>query len=481
VKEDRKVRVRFAPSPTGYLHIGGARTALFNWLFARHEGGAFIVRIEDTDVDRSSGELERQMLEDLVWLGLEWDEGPGRGGGYGPYRQSERVGIYRDCAERLVSDGRAYRCFCTDEELERRRAELLEEGLPLLYDGRCRSLSEEEREACRREGKPESVRFVFPEGVETHLDDIIRRSVVFPPGMVGDFVIIRSNGLPTYNFAAAVDDALMKITHVIRGEEHLSNTLRQLVIYDALGLGRPRFAHIPLIHGSDHTKLSKRHGAPNIRDYRERGYPPEAVVNYLAFLGWSPGEDGEILTIEELAGKFALEHVSRSPSIFDEVKMSWFSAHHIRMGRSAKYFEEALPFFPEDFKRQYAERDLRDIFDIVSDNLTSFSKIGEAAAAFRRGRPEYGEEAGSLLGRSREVLAVLIVEFESCGSWSREAILGAIKAAGKSIGVKGADLYMPLRAALTGDLHGPDLAAVLSIRGKDDVIHVLRSLGEDTL
>ena len=295
----KEVRVRFAPSPTGHLHVGGARTALFNWLFARHERGRFILRVEDTDVERSSADLETGILEDLRWLGLVWDEGPDRGGAFGPYRQSERVAAYRDGARRLVAEGKAYPCFCTDEELERKKEARRAANLPPQYDGACRRLSETERARKRSEGRPESVRFVVPDDAGRRLDDLIRGEVAFPGGMVGDFVILRSNGLPTYNFAAATDDAAMAITHVIRGEEHLSNTLRQIMIYEAFDLAPPAFAHIPLILGPDRSKLSKRHGAPNVYDFHMRGYPAEAIVNYLAFLGWSPPGEGEILRLLE--------------------------------------------------------------------------------------------------------------------------------------------------------------------------------------
>ncbi len=332
------IRVRFAPSPTGLLHIGGARTALFNWLFARHESGSFVLRIEDTDRERSSEELEKGLLEDIRWLGLEWDEGP--------YRQSERTEIYRNHVEKLVEEGRAYPCFCTEEELEKKREAARTEGRPPRYDGTCRDLGEEERQRKRDAGLPESVRFLV-DGEETRIvEDMARGTVEFPPDMVGDFVIMRSNGMPTYNFAVAVDDGQMKITHVIRGAEHLSNTVRQLLIYEALGMPVPKFAHIPLILGSDRSKLSKRHGAPNIEAYRKRGYPAGALVNYLAFLGWSTKGEDEILSVDDLVAEFELSRVSDSPSIFDEDKLNWVSANHIRRGGSELYLEQAMPFFP---------------------------------------------------------------------------------------------------------------------------------------
>jgi nondiscriminating glutamyl-tRNA synthetase len=469
------VRVRFAPSPTGYLHVGGARTALFNFLFARHEGGVFVLRMEDTDVERSSTELDAMMIEDMRWLGLEWDEGPDVGGPHGPYRQSERIEIYGEYVERLVADGAAFPCFCTDEELGRKREEAAKAGRPPRYDGSCRDLGREERDRLRKEGRPESVRFrvEIEEGVS--LDDLIRGEVAFPPDMAGDFVILRSNGLPTYNFAAVVDDALMEITHVIRGEEHLPNTFRQLLLYDALGFGRPRFAHIPLILGPDRSKLSKRHGAPNIKDFREQGYPAEAAVNYLAFLGWSPKDEREIFSPEELAAEFTLEKVSSSPGIFDRVKLDWVSAQHVRAGGSERYLDEALPYFPEEFRKSYGRDELVRIFDVAAENLSCFSRLGEAIAPFRRGAAVPSEEARPYLENAAGLLNALADELESLGEWNAVEIKSAIKRTGSREGVKGKALFMPVRAVVTGEVHGPDLATVIEIRGRGDVISLLRA------
>lgn len=458
--------------------MGGARTALFNWLFARHEGGRFILRIEDTDIERSSGELEEQLMEDLLWLGLEWDEGPRGGGPFGPYRQSERIDVYRGMADGLVAGDRAYPCFCTDEELERRRREMIAAGLPPQYDGACRSLTDEQRERRRREGRPESIRFAFPEGVSIELADIIRGHVVFPPGMVGDFIIIRSNGLPTYNFAAAIDDNLMKITHVIRGEEHLSNTLRQIVIYEALGFSRPQFAHIPLILAPDRSKLSKRHGAPNIADFRRDGYPAEAIVNYLAFLGWSPGDEREILSREELVAAFTMERISNSPSIFDVTKLNWMSSHYIRTGGVERYFAGALPYFPEEMRERYGTEELERVFTILSENLPNFSAIPTEVAPFRPGLPSIEDGAlGMIKGRS-ELLAVFADRFARQQRWERDGIRRTIKMVGKELALKGKELYMPLRVVLTGSVHGPDLVSILEIRGRDDVMSCIERARE---
>ncbi|HKQ56623.1 MAG TPA: glutamate--tRNA ligase, partial [Candidatus Eisenbacteria bacterium] len=326
------VRVRFAPSPTGSLHVGGARTAYFNWLFARQHRGALVLRIEDTDLERSSQDSESGVLDDLRWLGIDWDEGPDGGGEAGPYRQSERLEHYRRQAELLVSQGAAYPCFCTDAELEERRKAALAAGRPPHYDRRCRQLSAAEREAERHAGRPESIRFAVREGEEV-LHDLVRGEVRFPAGMVGDFVVLRSNGLPTYNFACVVDDLGMRISHVIRAEEHLSNTPRQLMLYHALGAEPPRFAHVPLILNRDRTKMSKRSGeaAVAVSDWRRAGFVPEALLSYLALLGFHPGDDREILSREELLQSFSLERVGRSGSVFDAEKLQWVNAqllHH---------------------------------------------------------------------------------------------------------------------------------------------------------
>jgi nondiscriminating glutamyl-tRNA synthetase len=293
--------------------------------------------------------------------------------------------------------------------------------------------------------------------------------------MVGDFVIMRSNGLPTYNFAAAIDDAEMNITHVIRGVEHLSNTVRQLLIYEALGMDSPRFAHIPLILGGDRTKLSKRHGAPNIRDFRERGYPPEALVNYLAFLGWSTTGESEILSIEELVSEFDLSRVSSSPSIFDEVKLDWVSAAHIRAGGPGRYLDDAVPFFPARMRERYGQGELELIFEIVSENLPCFSRIGEEASAFMPGPPKHGGEALDAMRGAGGLLYALEQKLSGLSDWSPEEIRKAVKETGGKTGARGRELFMPLRAAVTGTLHGPDLTSIIAMRGREDVVESIRS------
>jgi len=473
-KNMNEVRVRFAPSPTGYLHVGGARTALFNWLFARHSGGRFILRIEDTDRARSTGEFEEGLKEDLRWLGMDWDEGPDTGGQCGPYRQSARLDIYREYADRLVAEGYAYPCFCTEEDLQQKRERMKKEGRPPRYDGTCRNLTGEQVRKKRAAGIPETLHFRVDTEAERSIDDIIRERVVFPPGMVGDFVIIRSNGLPTYNFAVSIDDALMKITHVIRGDEHLSNTLRQVMIYDALDISPPEFAHIPLILGPDRSKLSKRHGAPNVRDYRKEGYPANAVVNYLSMLGWSSPSEKEIMEIDEIVDEFTLKRVSKSPSIFDRGKMNWVSSRHITEGGADRYFEQARGYFPESFRERYSDGQIRMIFELVSENISKFSDMEEAAEVFAPGKISFSPEALEALSGKERLVELLIEKLESFEGWERDDIRTAIKEAGKEAEVKGRELYKPLRAAITGEVEGPDISSVIRIKGREDIIRALK-------
>ncbi|NLM95967.1 MAG: glutamate--tRNA ligase, partial [Firmicutes bacterium] len=303
----KTVRVRFAPSPTGYLHIGNVHTALFNWLFARHFGGQVVLRIEDTDRARSEAHYEGAIVEDLRWLGLDWDEGVDVGGPYGPYRQSERLAIYRDAAQRLLSEGFLYECYCTDEELEEDRQRYLEQGLMPRYSGRCRDLAAGERRRLAAEGRKPALRFKVPAGEEIILQDLVRGEISFATDNIGDFIVLRSNGMPVYNFSVTVDDALMKITHIIRGDEHISNTPRQILLYRALGEEEPQFAHIAMLLGPDRSKLSKRHGAASIDDFRRMGFLPEALVNYLALLGWSSPTGEEILPLPEIKAQFTLD------------------------------------------------------------------------------------------------------------------------------------------------------------------------------
>ncbi len=470
------VRVRFAPSPTGWLHVGGARTAYFNWLYARQHNGAFVVRIEDTDVQRSSPESESGVLDDLRWLGREWDEGPDRGGPDGPYRQSERLPLYREKAELLVAQGSAYPCFCTDAELEVRRQFALSTGKPPHYDGHCRRLSSGELDALRNEGRPESVRFAV-EPREWMLRDRVRGEVHFPAGMVGDFVLLRASGLPTYNFACVVDDAAMRISHVIRAEEHLANTPRQLMLYAALRLTPPEFAHVSLILNPDRTKMSKRTGevAVSVADWRRAGYVPEALLSYLALLGFHPGDDREILSREELLEAFSLERLGKSGGVFDADKLRWVNAHSLHHADGPRLRRWADPFLPPAALPMDAAR-IESLLAGVRGNLTTLADVPAELSPFLDERLEVEEEAARVLDdpEARTLCARLADELEALADWSGERFKSALQATGLRQGRKGRDLFQPVRAALTGRTHGPELPLVAELIGRERSIVRLR-------
>jgi nondiscriminating glutamyl-tRNA synthetase len=475
------VRVRFAPSPTGWLHVGGARTAYFNWLFARQHKGAFIVRIEDTDVERSTTTSEQGVLDDLAWLGLDWDEGPDRGGPFGPYRQSERLEIYARHAAALVAANAAYPCFCTDAELEERRAAALAAGRPPQYDGRCRNLTAAERDARRREGRAESIRFVV-EDKDQLLHDLVRGEVRFPAGMVGDFVLLRSNGLPTYNFACVVDDSAMKISHVIRAEEHLSNTARQLMLYAALKQPVPQFAHVPLILNRDRTKMSKRAGeaAVAVGDWRRAGYLSTALLSYLALLGFHPGDDREILSRAELLESFALARVGRSGSVFDPAKLKWTNAqtlHHMEPAYIAALSAEFLDANAAAVPRERLEK----LIAITRGNLETLADLPRELAPFLGGTPERDAEADAALEtpRGREVCESLANVLETLAPWSADGVKSAVQQTGVKLAIKGKDLYQPVRAALTGRIHGPELPIVAEVLGHDLCVARLRAAASE--
>ena len=339
------IRVRFAPSPTGQLHVGNARTALFNWLLARAEGGTFVLRIEDTDFERSTKDAERTAIDDLRWLGLTWDEGAEVGGPYGPYRQSERLHVYRAHAVELMSKGQAYHCFCSEEDLERERYEALRSGMPPKYGGRCRGLSKEDAHRRLQNGETAVLRFRVPEEPrDIGWEDVVRGPVSFRSDVIGDFVLLRSDGVPAYNFAVVIDDALMAITHVVRGEDHISNTPRQVLLYEAFGWRPPTFAHVSMVLGPDHSKLSKRHGATSVSEFRETGILPEALANYLALLGWSPGDNEELFPLDELARRFRLADVGKSAGVFDPDKLAWVNRHYLKLAPADRLARLSAPF-----------------------------------------------------------------------------------------------------------------------------------------
>jgi nondiscriminating glutamyl-tRNA synthetase len=463
------VRVRFAPSPTGWLHVGGARTAYFNWLFARQRGGAFVLRIEDTDMARSSDASERGVLDDLAWLGLDWDEGPDRGGPHGPYRQSERLDTYATRARELVERGHAYPCFCDDADLARRREAALAAGKPPHYDGRCRLLPPAERAARLASGAAHSVRFAVP-ARDWVLDDVVRGEVRFPQGMVGDFVVLRSNGLPTYNFAAAVDDAAMRISHVIRAEEHLPNTPRQLMLLAALGEEAPRYAHVPLILNRDRSKMSKREGEVSVAvgDWRRAGIVANGLLAYLALLGFHPGDDREVLSRSELLESFSLDRVGRSGSVFDPDKLRWTNAHVLHHASAAELAALSPGFLP-DAAAALPEAARIGLLELVRGNLGTLADLAGEMAPFLAARPALEPDAEAALAapEAREVCAGLAAELAALAEWSADGVKSAIRSVGTRLGRKGRELYQPARAALTGRTHGPELPALAAWLGRE--------------
>ena len=461
------VRVRFAPSPTGTLHIGSARTALFNWLSARHSGGSFVLRVDDTDVARSEDRHESAILADLRWLGLSWDEGPDVGGPFAPYRQSERLELYRGAAGMLLAAGRAYHCFCPEWRLEELRAAALAEGRLPRYDRRCRGLSAHVVQQRLAGGERAAVRFAVPPG-EIVIDDALRGPVVVGSDAIGDFIIVRSDGIAGYNFASVVDDRDMGITQVIRGDDHLTNTARQLLLFAALGAAAPRFAHHSLVLGPDGGKLSKRHGATSVGEFRDRGYLPEAIVNYLALLSWSHGED-EVLTMARLISEFELDKLSLSAPIFDQAKLDWLAHEHV------------MALAPEVHERLFAERlpagtppqAAAALAAAFQPALVAYGQAPALAAAVLE-RPSLPLESGAQVLAADVALGAFRALRAAAASWlSPEAardLLTAYRAWGKERGTGARQLLMPLRIALTGAEHGPELRFVLAALSRDETL-----------
>jgi len=469
------IRVRFAPSPTGPLHIGGARSALFNYLFARRNGGKFILRIEDTDLERSSRESEINIMQALKWLGMDWDEGPDVGGPYGPYRQTERLDIYRRYTEQLLQSGQAYYCYCSEEELEAQRQEFISRGELPRYNGRCSCLTDEERAQFEAQGRKPVVRFRVPSNEEIVINDQVRGQVVFESNGIGDFVIVKSDGIPTYNFAVVIDDYLMKISHVIRAEEHLSNTPRQVLLCQAFGWPQPQFAHISLILGEDRSKMSKRHGATSVVQYEEQGYLPEAIVNFLALLGWSPEGEQEIYPLEELIKEFSLERVAKNPAVFDLDKLRWINGVYIRQSSPERLLEIALPFMkqagylPANPDEEQLKR-ARLVMAALQERLTVIGEIGEQLRVLLGEEVTLeSEEAAAVLREETFPLVIrtFLEKIEALPSLEPEDIKALLKALTKELKLGGKQVYMPVRIALTGQMHGPELFYIIPILGKE--------------
>jgi nondiscriminating glutamyl-tRNA synthetase len=477
------VRVRFAPAPTGLLHIGNARTALFNFLFAKRHQGTFVLRIEDTDLERSTEPSMDRIIEDLKWLGISWGEGPDRDGPHGPYRQTQRLSIYQEFADRLFQEGKSYKCFCSEERLEKLRREQLSKGKMPRYDGRCRSLSEEEIGKMESSGLHPVLRFHVGGG-PILFEDLIHGKMNFDSAGIGDFIIVRSDGMAAYNFACVMDDHLMHITHVIRGEDHLSNTPRQILLYQALAWQPPTFAHHPLILGPDRSPLSKRHGATAVSQYREEGFLPEALQNYLVLLGWTPPSGQETLPLERMVEEFSIHDISRSAPIYNRKKLEWLNSFYIREKEEGQLSEILIPYLQkagiqiDPIDRQW----LKKISGILKENLVVLSQVEEYLGIFFDEKFFFEDGAKTILQdpANRETLRSALSILEGSSEIASEEQTFPLNQLEKKTGRKGKNLYAPLRAAVTGKTKGPELVKTLPLLGKERIIKRLKMALEIT-
>ncbi|QII47328.1 glutamate--tRNA ligase [Bacillus paralicheniformis] len=480
-----EVRVRYAPSPTGHLHIGNARTALFNYLFARSQGGKFIIRIEDTDRKRNIEGGEQSQLNYLKWLGIDWDESVDVGGEYGPYRQSERNDIYKTYYEELLEKGLAYKCYCTEEELEKEREEQAARGEMPRYSGKCRNLNKEEQEKLEAEGRQPSIRFKVPQGEVISFNDIVKGEISFETDGIGDFVIVKKDGTPTYNFAVAVDDYLMKMTHVLRGEDHISNTPKQIMIYNALGWEIPEFGHMTLIVNENRKKLSKRDESiiQFIEQYEELGYLPEALFNFITLLGWSPVGEEELFTKDQFIEIFDVHRLSKSPAVFDTHKLKWVNNQYVKKLDLDQVIELTVPHLQKAGKVSEeltgSEQEwVRKLISLYQEQLSYGAEIVELTELFFKDDIQYNREARTVLEEEQvpEVLRVFAEKLEQLESFAADEIKASIKAVQKETGHKGKKLFMPIRVATTGQTHGPELPQSIELLGKDTVLKRLNNI-----
>ena len=474
-----KVRVRYAPSPTGNLHIGNARTALFNYLFAKHYGGDFVLRIEDTDFKRNKEEGERSQLKYMDWLGLDYDEGIGKEKEFGPYRQSERIEIYQKYAEQLLAEDKAYKCYMTAEELEAGREEQVANGLPPRYSGKHAHLTKEEQEQFEKEGRKPSIRIRVPQDRTYSFNDMVKGELSFEGKDFGDFVIVKNDGVATYNFAVAIDDHLMEISHVLRGDDHVSNTPKQLVVYEALGFKPPIFGHMTLIVNENKKKLSKRDETiiQFIEQYDDLGYLPEALFNFITLLGWSPEGEQEIFTREEFVKIFDEKRLSKSPAFFDNNKLTWINNQYIKAQPLERIVNIALPFFVKEGVATQEEVDnnrawFEKLISLYQPQMSYGAEIVELTKQFFAEEIKFDEEELEILKQETTVAVFedFLEKLEVAGDFSSENIKTLIKTIQKDTGVKGKNLFMPIRIASTGSMHGPELNTSLELLGRDRVV-----------
>ncbi|MEH7552100.1 glutamate--tRNA ligase [Bacillus altitudinis] len=480
-----EVRVRYAPSPTGHLHIGNARTALFNYLFARSQGGKFIIRIEDTDQKRNVEGGEESQLRHLQWLGIDWDESIDKDGGYGPYRQSERNDIYKKYYDELLEKDLAYKCYCTAEELEEEReAQIARSEMP-RYSGKCSHLSKEEEDKLIAEGREPSIRFRVPKGEIIKFDDMVKGEISFETDGIGDFVIVKKDGTPTYNFAVAVDDHLMKMTHILRGEDHISNTPKQIMVFNAFGWDVPLFGHMTLIVNENRKKLSKRDESiiQFIEQYKNLGYLPEALFNFIALLGWSPVGEEELFTKEQFIDIFDVNRLSKSPALFDMHKLKWVNNQYVKALDLDQVVALTLPHLQKAGKvsEQLTEEEntwVRKLISLYHEQLSYGAEIVELTELFFKEQIEYNQEAKEVLAEEQvpEVMASFSGQLERLESFTPDEIKAAIKAVQKETGHKGKKLFMPIRVAVTGQTHGPELPQSIELLGKETVLNRIKQI-----
>ncbi len=482
MEANNEIRVRIAPSPSGNLHIGTARTALFNYLFAKKNHGKYVLRIEDTDLDRSSQAYIDNIYDSLKALGLNWDEGPDVGGPYGPYQQSDRFDIYPKYAQKLIDMGYAYECFCTQEELDAEKEESIKNKRPHKYSGKCRNLSEEEKEKLRAEGRKPSIRFHVPEG-ETSYDDMVKGHLHFDNSLIGDFVIMKSNGTPTYNFAVVIDDMEMKISHIIRGEDHISNTAKQIMIYNALGAEVPKFGHLGMILAPDRSKLSKRHGATAVSEFVEKGYLTEALVNFVALLGWSPSDGHEIKTLDEIAADFRINEVSSSNSIFEYDKLNWMNGQYIKKMDLTKLTQLVKPYLSCYDLSEYTEKQLERIVEVTREPITILSELTNDTKYFFGKDVEIEPDVQEKIldGEVAKKVIPYVIENE-LDKWDfedeeklHEQLADLRTYFKEQHGIKPKETMWAIRAAVTGRTHGADMVATLVLLGKARVVHRIKA------
>ena len=457
-----ELRVRFAPSPTGYLHVGGARTALFNWLLARHQGGTFILRIEDTDVERSTSESVDAILEGMKWLGLDWDEGP--------FYQSDCFPLYKEYLQKLVASGSAYKCYCTAEELDAKRNLAMAEGRKPKYDGTCRNRT------AQSDGQPHVIRFRAPQGGVTSFDDLIKGTITFPNEELDDLIIQRTDGTPTYNFCVVIDDATMRITTIIRGDDHVNNTPRQVQLYEALGFPVPQFAHVPMILGADKARLSKRHGATSVIAYRDMGYLPEALLNYLVRLGWSNGDD-EIFSREEMVQKFDIGNVGRSASVFNTEKLNWLNAHYIKNGDPERLAALLLPHLSTREVSTLNGPDLVAVVKTLQERAQTLEEMAERAVFYYNAPLAYDDAA--LAKFDKELLLAVfaaVIEKLSSASGADVAVIDALfKEVCSENSWKMGQVGQPVRIALSGGTHAPGIGEIVLALGVEETVRRIRA------